>query len=95
MKIIKLRIDGQQFYLDADTDLDELKERLLSAARGRARFIDFQPVGHGVVSVLMSPQTPVRFEVEERSEEQLAEWALNPPETDLTSFDYEETPGAL
>ena len=93
MKINKLRIDGQQFYLANDYDVEALKNELLKAARGVAEFIDFQPVGHGVISVLMTPQTPVRLEVEERSDEQLAEWEKHPPVSDVQSDLYQETPG--
>jgi len=92
MKIVKLRIDGQQFFLAEGSDAEALKQHILDAARGVAEFVDFQPVGHGVVSVLMTPQTPVRFEVEERSEEQLNEWASEPPTSDVGAYSYEETP---
>jgi hypothetical protein len=92
MKIIKLRIDGQQFYLGADTDTDELKRQILETARGVAQFVDFHPVGHGVVSVLMTPQTPVHFEIEERTEAQLTVWETDPPAADVGSGAYEETP---
>lgn len=92
MKIIKLRIDGQQFYLDQNYDVDDLKQRLLASARGVAEFIDFEPVGHGVVSVLMTPHTPVRFEVEERSEDQLADWSIHPPVSDVSSEQFNDTP---
>ena len=93
MKIIKMRIDGQQFYLAPDLDLAALKKQLLDSARDVAEFVDFQPIGHGVMSVLMTPQTPVRLEVEERSDEQVAEWEDHPPTSDLSSDYYEETPG--
>lgn len=88
-----MRIDGQQFFLAPDFDLDGLKSQLLDSARGVAEFVDFQPIGHGLVSVLMTPQTPVRLEVEERSEEQITEWEEHPPTSDLSSDFYEEYPG--
>ena len=89
MKINKLRIDGQMFYLEPDQDVAELKQQILASARGVAEFIDFSPVGHGQISVLMSPSTPVRFELEEHTEEELAEWEKNPPLSDLRP-DYDE-----
>jgi hypothetical protein len=45
-------------------------------------------VGRSVVSVLITPQVGVRFEVLERDEAQLAEWEQNPPHIDPRSEDY-------
>jgi len=73
MIINRLQLDGQQFFLDAAQDLPGLKAQILTAARGVADFIVFTPVGHGEVSVLMTPTTTVRFESEEHDDEQLTE----------------------
>ena len=86
MKIIRLRIDGHLFYLDPDQDVDALKDKVLEAARGVAEFLVFTPVGHGEVSVLMTPTTPVRFEVQERTEEEVASWEANPPSADFELY---------
>ena len=83
MKITKLRIDGQVFYLAADLDLDALKEQILHAAAGRPDFVTFTPVGHGEVTVLVTASTPVRFEVEEHAEDEVSGWDENPPTIDL------------
>lgn len=92
MKITKIRIDGQQFYLRENADPEQLKARILEAARGVAQFIDFEAVGHGVISVLMTPQTPVHFEVEDRTTQQVDDWATEPPISDVAAEAYEETP---
>ena len=86
MKIIRLRIDGHLFYLDPEQDVDALKEQVLTAARGVAEFLVFTPIGHGEVSVLMAPTTPVRFEVQERTEEEVASWEENPPSADFELY---------
>jgi hypothetical protein len=88
MLINKLRIDSQVFYLSPDEDVAALKQQILDAARGVADFVVFTPVGHGAVSVLMTPHTPVRFEEQERSEDELSQWENDPPQTDYAT-DYE------
>jgi hypothetical protein len=88
MLINKLRIDSQVFYLSPDEDIAALKQQILDAARGVADFVVFTPVGHGLVSVLVTPHTPVRFEEQERSEDELHEWENDPPRTDYTT-DFE------
>ncbi|MCU1529238.1 MAG: hypothetical protein JWP75_3001 [Frondihabitans sp.] len=87
VQINKLRIDGQMFFLEPTQDITQLKQQILDSARGVAEFIEFQPMGHGRVSVLMTPQTPVRFEVEEHSEEELSDWAANPPNMDIEGYE--------
>lgn len=87
MLIHKLRIDSQMFYLEPAEDIAELKEQILMAARGQAQFVVFTPVGHGRVSVLMTPHTPVRFEEEDHTEAEIASWEEDPPASDF-GFDY-------
>jgi hypothetical protein len=82
MLILKLRIDSQMFYLPPDEGIDRLKNAVLTAARGQAEFIIFTPIGHGQVSVLVTPLTPVRFEEQERTEEELSRWKAEPPAVD-------------
>jgi hypothetical protein len=86
--ITKLRIDGQFFLLEDDQDIAALKKEIVDAANGRARFIEFTSVGHGQVSVLMNPTFPARFEVQERTEEEMAEWERNPPSIDVDFDSY-------
>jgi hypothetical protein len=82
MLINKLRIDSQMFYLEPDEDIEALKRRILETARGVADFIVFRPIGLGKVSVLMTPHTPVRFEEQEHTQDELQEWAHEPPQVD-------------
>lgn len=86
MKITKLRIDGQVFYLSAGTDIAALKSQILNAASGTPEFIEFEPAGYGKVSVLMTPHTPVRLEEEDHAEEEIQGWTQMPPEIDAYGF---------
>jgi hypothetical protein len=83
MLINKLRIDSQLFHRQPEEDIAALKDQVFTAARGVSEFIVFTPIGHGQVSVLMTPHTPVRFEEEERSESQIARWEEDPPPTEI------------
>lgn len=83
MKVIQLRIDGQEFFLPAQVDLEGLQQQLLEAVTGPPAFVSFQPTGHGEVTVLITPHVPIRFEVQERSESEVEEWAEHPPEIDV------------
>lgn len=80
--INRVRIDSQFFYLEPAADVAGLKDQILDAARGVAQFVVFTPVGYGQVSVLMTPHTAVRFEEQQRTEEEVAGWEENPPATD-------------
>ncbi|KQO84509.1 MULTISPECIES: hypothetical protein [unclassified Frigoribacterium] len=82
MLINKLRIDSQMFYLEPDEDIEALKKQILETARGVADFIVFTPIGLGKVSVLMTPHTPVRFEEQEHTSDELQEWEDETPRTD-------------
>jgi hypothetical protein len=83
VKVTKLRIDGQAFYLPPDTDLIALQEQILEAVRGRAAFVSFSPVGHGDISVLVTPSIPIRFETEEHTAEEIEQWDEDPPSIDV------------
>jgi hypothetical protein len=89
MKIIKLRIDGQFFYLESDQNVPALKRELVAAVTTGARFVDFTAIGHGEISVLMTPVLGARFEVQDRTEEQVAEWEENPPVIDFEAYGHE------
>lgn len=86
MKITKLRIDGQEFYLPEEVDVAALQQEILAAVRVEAAFVTFRPVGHGEISALVTQHIPVRFEVEEHSEEQVQQWAEDPPAIDLGEY---------
>jgi hypothetical protein len=83
MRITRLRIDGQEFYLPPELDLAALQQQLLDAVRGEAAFVTFPSVGHGEVSVLVTAHVPVRFEVEELAEEEVQRLAEDPPAIDI------------
>ena len=89
MQINKLRIDGHMFYLNPTQNVPELKDQILASARGVAEFIDFSPIGFGEISVLMTPTTPVRFELEVYTDEQVAEWEKHPPVESYNLDDFE------
>jgi len=89
MQIIKLRIDGQFFYLENGQDTDALKREIIAAVTTGAGFVDFIAIGHGQVSVLVTPSFGARFEVQERTEEQIAEWEENPPVIDFEAYGHE------
>jgi hypothetical protein len=91
MKILKVRFDGQMFLLAPEQDVDETKRAIVAAAREGSDFVDFQTVGHGTISLLVTPNLPVRFEMIERSEEELEQLEADPPPLDVTAsyeFDY-------
>ncbi|HEX5859464.1 MAG TPA: hypothetical protein VFY91_15270 [Microbacterium sp.] len=83
MRIIKVRFDNQTFLLDPDQDVEETKRAIVAAAREGSEFVDFRTVGHGTISLLVTPNLPVRFEVVERSEEELEALEADPPPIDL------------
>jgi hypothetical protein len=86
MKINKVRFDGQTFLLDPDQDLAETKSAIVEAAREGSDFVDFRVVGHGTISLLVTPNLPVRFEIIERSEAELERFEANPPSLDDDSW---------
>jgi len=85
MFVTKLRVDGQVYFLAAETDRAVLMEQIVDAVRSGAAFVAFDTHGHGEVSVLMTQHIPVRFETVERSEEEVAAWEVDPP-----SFEFED-----
>jgi hypothetical protein len=88
MKTSKSHIDGQMFILEPGEDIVELKRQIVEAARNGADFVDFQTIGRGTISVLITPNLPVRFEVVEESAEQFAAWEQNPPSIDGNSDEH-------
>ena len=86
MRIIKVRFDNQTFLLDPEQDVEETKRAIVAAAREGSEFVDFRTVGHGTISLLVTPNLPVRFEVVERSEEELEAIEADPPPIDLSEW---------
>ncbi|MDQ0744167.1 hypothetical protein QFZ62_001475 [Clavibacter sp. B3I6] len=82
MKITRLQIDSQTFYLDDAQDVDALQAEIVEAAARSASFVHFDTIGHGRVSVLVTQRLGVRFEIQDRTEEELAEWEAHPPVID-------------
>ena len=83
MMITQLRIDGQVFFLTAETDRLALKSEIVAAVRSGADFVTFNTHGHGEVDVLMTPHIPVRFETVERTEQEVDSWESDPPSADV------------
>jgi hypothetical protein len=88
MKTSKSHIDGQMFLLEPGEDVVEIKRQIVEAARNGADFVDFVTIGRGTISVLITPNLPVRFEVVEEAPEKFAEWEKNPPAIDGNSDEH-------
>jgi hypothetical protein len=82
MLINKVRFHGQTFLLAPDQDVDELKAAIVTAVREGSDFVDFSTVGHGTISLLVTSSLPVRFQVIDRTEEQLQILEAEPPPFD-------------
>lgn len=90
MRVSKVRFDGQMFLLDPEQNVDDTKTAIVTAVREGSDFVDFATIGHGTISLLVTPNLPIRFEVIERSEEELEELEAHPPPLDGDqNFDYE------
>jgi hypothetical protein len=82
MLITRVRVDGQSFFLSPEQDVEATKEAIVAAVRDGSGFVDFLTVGHGRVSVLITPSIPVRFQVIERTVEELEHLETEPPPLD-------------
>ena len=90
MQIVKVRFDGQIFLLAPAQDVELTKQAILSAIREGSNFVDFATIGHGTISLLVSPNFPVRFETLERTEAEVAALTEHPPPIDrFPAFDWE------
>ena len=83
MLVTTLRVDGQNYNLPNTIDIAAVKAQIIAAVCGSAAFVDFDTLGNGQVSVLITPQTPVRFEIVERTQEEVEEWTFPPPTIDV------------
>jgi hypothetical protein len=86
MLVNKVRFDGQTFLLDPTQDVDATKKAIVAAVREGSAFVDFLTVGHGSISLLVTPSLPVRFEVIERTEEELERLETDPPPFDEAAW---------
>ncbi|ROQ37236.1 hypothetical protein EDF46_2692 [Frondihabitans sp. PhB188] len=85
----KLRIDGQVFLLQETIDVPQLKRDIMAAMQTGAAFVNFDTHSHGLVSVLMTQQIPVRFESVEKSEDEVDDWVATPPTFDFEGYNLE------
>jgi hypothetical protein len=85
MKITTVRIDGQMLVLRPGQDLNELKAKIIEAAKNGAGFVEMETVGRSTVSVMFTPHIGVRFETIEKVQAEVEEWEAHPPVID---FDY-------
>ena len=60
----EVSVNGTSFFLAQGQDVDELKQRVESAAGSGGRFVDFTVVGNRSVSVLITGAAQVVFSVE-------------------------------
>lgn len=90
MKVTRVRFDGQRFFLDPEQDVAETKASVVAAVRAGAEFVDFTTIEHGTISLLVTASVPVRFEVLERTAEDLEQLQADPPPLDVSAwFDQE------
>lgn len=82
MLINKVRFDGQTFLLRPDQNVDELKATIVAAVQQGSQFVDFETVGHGTISLLVTPALPVRFQIIECTDEELEVLEAEPPPFD-------------
>jgi hypothetical protein len=90
MQISKVRFDGQTFLLDPAQDVGETKAAIVAAARHGSDFVDFRTIGHGTISLLVTPNLPVRFETIERTEQELKDLEADPPPLDRWLDTYDQ-----
>jgi hypothetical protein len=91
MLVTKVRFDSQRFLLDPAQDVRRTKEEIVNAVRGQGDFVDFATIGHGTISLLITPSVPIRFEVIERTEAEVAALEAHPPpldESDVYDWDF-------
>jgi hypothetical protein len=93
MLITTLHIDDQTFFLEPDEHVESLKRRILDMVRGAAGFLVFSPIGHGVVSVMMTPTTQVRLEEHHRTEDELQDWQEEPEHIQPSFDDFDAFSG--
>lgn len=91
MLISRVHINDQAFVLTAGQDIPALKARIVAALRPGGGFVDFTSVTRGLISVLITPHLPIRFETIEHDDHQDQEGELflgaeGIPDFDIDSF---------
>ena len=90
MRMTTLHVDDEAFLLDRDVDIAVLRSAILAAARSGPAFVDFDTTRQVSISVLVSSETTIRFEVAGRSEgrdpDSDSDWGVIPSAVD---FDLE------
>jgi len=86
MKVTKVRIDGQVFFLAPTQDIADLKAQIVAASRGGSDFVEFDTIDHGSIAVLITPTESARFQTIERSDEEVAVWETQPPPFDIDNY---------
>ena len=79
----QIRADIEETRRRLDVDVDALQEQVVAAVAGGGAFVRFEPIGRGEIAVLVTQRTPVRFEIEEHSDAEVARWTEAPPRIDL------------
>lgn len=64
----KMTVDGNEYYLDPEQNVDETKNSVVDAVKNGGGLVDIPLVGHATVSVLISQSIPVRFETVDADE---------------------------
>jgi hypothetical protein len=62
MIVNKMTVDGNEFFLDADQDVEGAKEQVVEAVQHGGGIVEVLVAGHTTVSVLVSQAMPVTFE---------------------------------
>ena len=93
MKVNKVRVDGQMFILDPSQDVQVLQDRIIEAVQQGAGFVRFETIGRATITVLVTPAVAVRFEVIDRTEEQVNEWEARPPGIEPDDSQFEDLLG--
>jgi hypothetical protein len=88
MQIVQARIGGRTVVLAARADLGGLKRRIVEAVKQGAGFVDIETAGRRMLSVLVTPAIPVRFEIVEVDDAELD--AESPWEQRTSSFEEHE-----
>jgi hypothetical protein len=73
MSTTEVHVSGQMFILSSNSVVEALKNEVVMAVRGGGSFVDFDTVGHGIMSMLITTMIPVRFQTIEGPQDQVDE----------------------
>jgi hypothetical protein len=77
----KMTVDGNEYYLDPEQNVDETKHEVVDAVKSGGGIVDIPVAGHGTVSVLISQRIPITFETVDADESE--------PEGDESFWDWD------